>query len=242
MLPSQMVITSARQLRSLFGVTDAITVAATYPDTVVRAFAITAPPFHSQSRLPVRSRLLFVTVRRHPHQQIPDQRTARFPVTFALHIMLLKEHNRCCAEVAPVKGFEKDEVGEIRLSSISELALQRGQYYQSTFLIWMKLVVMYNALRAVGESLFGPRFSVAWDHSREREPYSFALLCCLVYGMESASRTYHACQFRGEAKSFLFLEVEGSSRRIKLRSYPCGGTCVAPQHVTGEITRNVSVC
>eukprot|EP00904_Undaria_pinnatifida_P011027 jgi/Undpi1/7054/HiC_scaffold_21.g09528.m1 len=40
---------------------------------------------------------------------IPDQRTARFPVTFALHIMLLKEHNRCCAEVAPVKGFEEDE-------------------------------------------------------------------------------------------------------------------------------------
>eukprot|EP00904_Undaria_pinnatifida_P011028 jgi/Undpi1/7055/HiC_scaffold_21.g09529.m1 len=40
---------------------------------------------------------------------IPDQRTARFPVTFALHIMLLKEHNRCCVEVAPDNGFEEDE-------------------------------------------------------------------------------------------------------------------------------------
>eukprot|EP00904_Undaria_pinnatifida_P011031 jgi/Undpi1/7058/HiC_scaffold_21.g09532.m1 len=40
---------------------------------------------------------------------IPDQRTARFPVTFALHIMLLKEHNRCCGEVAPGNGFEEDE-------------------------------------------------------------------------------------------------------------------------------------
>ncbi|CAM9820602.1 unnamed protein product, partial [Ectocarpus sp. 4 AP-2014] len=38
-----------------------------------------------------------------------DQRPAQYPVTFALHIMLLLEHNRCCVEVAPENGFEGDE-------------------------------------------------------------------------------------------------------------------------------------
>ena len=42
--------------------------------------------------------------------QIADQRTADFPVTFALHIVLLLEHNRCCVDVAPTLGFEGDEV------------------------------------------------------------------------------------------------------------------------------------
>ncbi|CAM9534507.1 unnamed protein product [Ascophyllum nodosum] len=40
---------------------------------------------------------------------IADQRTAKFPVTFALHIMLLLDHNRCCVEVAPGLGYEGDE-------------------------------------------------------------------------------------------------------------------------------------
>ncbi|CAM9394854.1 unnamed protein product, partial [Laminaria digitata] len=40
---------------------------------------------------------------------IPDQRTARFPVTFALHVMLLLEHNRCCIDDAPDDGYEGDE-------------------------------------------------------------------------------------------------------------------------------------
>eukprot|EP00752_Nemacystus_decipiens_P002581 g2416.t2 len=40
---------------------------------------------------------------------IADQRTARFPVTFALHVVLLREHNRCCVEIAPAQGFEGDE-------------------------------------------------------------------------------------------------------------------------------------
>lgn len=39
-----------------------------------------------------------------------DQRPAKFPVTFALHIMLLAEHNRCCVDVAPELGYEGDEV------------------------------------------------------------------------------------------------------------------------------------
>eukprot|EP00903_Cladosiphon_okamuranus_P015565 g14370.t1 len=40
---------------------------------------------------------------------IADQRSAKYPVTFALHILLLLEHNRCCVEVAPANGFEGDE-------------------------------------------------------------------------------------------------------------------------------------
>ncbi|CAM9150376.1 unnamed protein product [Ectocarpus sp. 12 AP-2014] len=40
---------------------------------------------------------------------IADQRTARFPVTFALHVVLLREHNRCCVEIAPGEGAETDE-------------------------------------------------------------------------------------------------------------------------------------
>ncbi|CAM9869802.1 unnamed protein product, partial [Ectocarpus sp. 12 AP-2014] len=40
---------------------------------------------------------------------IADQRTARFPVTFALHAVLLREHNRCCVEIAPGEGAETDE-------------------------------------------------------------------------------------------------------------------------------------
>ncbi|CAM9704645.1 unnamed protein product, partial [Ectocarpus fasciculatus] len=40
---------------------------------------------------------------------IADQRTARFPVTFALHVVLLLEHNRCCVEIAPGEGAETDE-------------------------------------------------------------------------------------------------------------------------------------
>eukprot|EP00752_Nemacystus_decipiens_P001683 g1633.t1 len=40
---------------------------------------------------------------------IADQRTATFPVTFALHIILLLEHNRCCVEVAPDNDFVGDE-------------------------------------------------------------------------------------------------------------------------------------
>lgn len=42
--------------------------------------------------------------------QIADQRSAKYPVTFALHIALLLEHNRCCVEVAPANGFEEEEV------------------------------------------------------------------------------------------------------------------------------------
>ena len=45
--------------------------------------------------------------------KIADQRTARFPVTFALHIVLLLEHNRCCVEVAPGLGYEGDEVSAV---------------------------------------------------------------------------------------------------------------------------------
>ncbi|CAN0025010.1 unnamed protein product [Ectocarpus sp. 6 AP-2014] len=40
---------------------------------------------------------------------IADQRSAQFPVTFALHVMLLLEHNRCCMDIAPSEGFEGDE-------------------------------------------------------------------------------------------------------------------------------------
>lgn len=43
-------------------------------------------------------------------RQIADQRSAQFPVTFALHIVLLLEHNRCCTEIAPEHGYEGDEV------------------------------------------------------------------------------------------------------------------------------------
>ncbi|CAM9319824.1 unnamed protein product, partial [Pylaiella littoralis] len=59
--------------------------------------------------------LMKVTARGVPYQNadgtwlIADQRTARFPVTFALHTVLLLEHNRCCADVAPRSGFEGDE-------------------------------------------------------------------------------------------------------------------------------------
>lgn len=45
--------------------------------------------------------------------QIADQRTARYPVTFALHVSFLREHNRCCVEVAPDLGFSGDEVGRL---------------------------------------------------------------------------------------------------------------------------------
>lgn len=45
-----------------------------------------------------------------PQKQVADQRTARFPVTFALHVVLLLEHNRCCVEFAPTLGYEGDEV------------------------------------------------------------------------------------------------------------------------------------
>ena len=41
--------------------------------------------------------------------QIGDQRTAMFPVTFALHITLLREHNICCDTTAPSLGYEGDE-------------------------------------------------------------------------------------------------------------------------------------
>ncbi|CAB1101232.1 unnamed protein product [Ectocarpus sp. CCAP 1310/34] len=40
---------------------------------------------------------------------IADQRTARFPLTFALHIVLLLEHNRCCVDVAPGLNYTGDE-------------------------------------------------------------------------------------------------------------------------------------
>ncbi|CAM9989804.1 unnamed protein product, partial [Ascophyllum nodosum] len=40
---------------------------------------------------------------------IGDQRTAAFPVTFALHIILLREHNICCDTIAPSLGYEGDE-------------------------------------------------------------------------------------------------------------------------------------
>ncbi|CAM9852240.1 unnamed protein product, partial [Ectocarpus sp. 8 AP-2014] len=40
---------------------------------------------------------------------IADQRTARFPLTFALHVVLLLEHNRCCVDVAPALNYTGDE-------------------------------------------------------------------------------------------------------------------------------------
>ncbi|CBJ27734.1 peroxidase [Ectocarpus siliculosus] len=40
---------------------------------------------------------------------IADQRTARFPLTFALHVVLLLEHNRCCVDVAPALNYTSDE-------------------------------------------------------------------------------------------------------------------------------------
>lgn len=46
--------------------------------------------------------------------QIADQRTARYPVTFALHIALLLEHNRCCVDVAPANDFVGDQVSGSR--------------------------------------------------------------------------------------------------------------------------------
>lgn len=45
-----------------------------------------------------------------PPPQIADQRTAKLPVTFALHTILLLEHNRCCDEIAPGMGYVGDEV------------------------------------------------------------------------------------------------------------------------------------
>lgn len=45
-------------------------------------------------------------------RKIADQRTAKFPVTLALHIVLILEHNRCCVDIAPAIGFEGDEVSQ----------------------------------------------------------------------------------------------------------------------------------
>ncbi|CAM9558139.1 unnamed protein product [Pylaiella littoralis] len=56
-----------------------------------------------------------ITARGTPYQNadgtwlIADQRTARYPATFALHIVLLLEHNRCCVEVAPGANYVDDE-------------------------------------------------------------------------------------------------------------------------------------
>lgn len=56
-----------------------------------------------------------------------------FPVTFALHTMLLREHNACCNTTAPELGYEGDEVrvfiGMIRGSpgfSTLDLETNRG--------------------------------------------------------------------------------------------------------------------
>ncbi|CAM9633673.1 unnamed protein product, partial [Hapterophycus canaliculatus] len=40
---------------------------------------------------------------------VADQRPARFPVTFALMTLLLREHNRCCDEMAPDWDPEADD-------------------------------------------------------------------------------------------------------------------------------------
>lgn len=42
--------------------------------------------------------------------QIADQRPARFPVTFALMTVLMREHNRCCDDLAVEWGASDDEV------------------------------------------------------------------------------------------------------------------------------------
>lgn len=54
---------------------------------------------------PVCSRLA-----RPPPPQVADQRPARLPVTFALMTLLLREHNRCCDEMAPEWNPANDEV------------------------------------------------------------------------------------------------------------------------------------
>ncbi len=62
-----------------------------------------ASPFFNPSRACVRSlsRVL----------QVADQRPTKLPVTFALMTLLLREHNRCCDEMAPEWDPEDDEVG-----------------------------------------------------------------------------------------------------------------------------------
>lgn len=47
---------------------------------------------------------------RAPTRQVADQRPARMPVTFALMTLLLREHNRCCDEMAPEWDPANDEV------------------------------------------------------------------------------------------------------------------------------------
>lgn len=42
--------------------------------------------------------------------QVADQRPTKLPVTFALMTLLLREHNRCCDEMAPEWDPENDEV------------------------------------------------------------------------------------------------------------------------------------
>lgn len=59
------------------------------------------------------------------HPQIADQRTAEYPVTFALHVVLLLEHNRCCSEIAPDLGYEGDEVC-FMFDLVTELGFQNG--------------------------------------------------------------------------------------------------------------------
>ena len=95
--------------------------------------------------------------------QIADQRTARYPVTFALHIALLLEHNRCCVDVAPANDFVGDQVSGSRdeeTTSGSGLALFRFCHFSCTVfrvaslvpckIMWFKIApVLYCKLYAV---------------------------------------------------------------------------------------------
>lgn len=45
-----------------------------------------------------------------PLLQVADDRPTRFPVTFALQVVMLREHNRCCGSLASEWGPSDDEV------------------------------------------------------------------------------------------------------------------------------------
>lgn len=61
--------------------------------------------------------------------QIADQRPARFPVTFALHAVLLMEHNLCCVETAPYLGYEGDEVCQNVATVVVNRVTSANQYH-----------------------------------------------------------------------------------------------------------------
>lgn len=96
-------------------------------------------------------------------QQVADQRPTRMPVTFALATLLLREHNRCCNEMAPAWNADTDEVWQHEelclLFTLKMSMLQPAEVYAVTVTEVQPLVTLYLAGQKTN-SLF--RFLVSY--------------------------------------------------------------------------------